>query len=522
MGKQSTAAKDAMEQLRDTLSSSPAESMPDKVRIAWEAARTNPLWSGELEHLERLVAKHKLGDSVSGWRNPYAKTDPRSLLLEYQFVPFHDASRYKLQLQGRQTGKDFTMEGEAVADCYSRKTEWMIGAPGERQAIDSLDQAKLWATAFDLQIADYQEERMGRDSSTLLKGAEIIYSNGSRHRAVPGRPDTVRGRSANVGLTEADFFEQPLETWRAILPSITNPLRGGLKKARVVTTPNGKGGLAWKIIDKPSGKKMTWSIHKITILHAVLMGLPVDVEEIREAMDDPEGFAQEYLCEFLDGSNVLLPYEIIALAESFDASETWDIGASTARTPVYCGIDFGRSNDPTVCWTFEEVGGVLWTREVLVLKDTPTDVQEEILRPRLRRASKVCLDYTGPGIGLGDYLVRAHGEWKPEAHKFGKVELCTFTSKLKREMFPRLRRAFEAPTKIRIPSSTTIREDLHEMRQTVTNGQYTYWSPRTKDGHSDRCTALALAVRAAGEAKSFTFKPRPLGRRTRNKERSVA
>jgi phage FluMu gp28-like protein len=78
------------------------------------------------------------------------------------------------------------------------------------------------------------------------------------------------------------------------------------------------------------------------------------------------------------------------------------------------------------------------------------------------------------------------------------VELCTFTSKFKREMFPKLRRAFEAPTKLRIPISTKIREDLHEMKQVISNGEYNYWAARTKEGHSDRCTALALAVRAAG------------------------
>jgi phage FluMu gp28-like protein len=315
-----------------------------------------------------------------------------------------------------------------------------------------------------------------------------------------------------VGLTEADFFENPLETWRAILPSITNPLRGGLKKARIVSTPNGKGGLCWKIIDKGAGKKMTWSIHRITILHAVLMGLPVDVEEIREAMDDPEGFAQEYMVEFLDGSNVLLPYDIIQLAESFEATEVCEWDGTAGGGPIFCGIDFGRSNDPTVCWTLQKIGDILWTREVLVLRDMPTDKQEEILRSRIARANKVSFDYTGPGIGLGDYMVKHHGEWKPEGHTFGKVELCTFTSKFKRELFPKLRRAFEAPTKLRIPSSTAIREDLHEMRQVITNGEYNYWSPRTKDGHSDRCTALALAVRAADgestpvEPETFTIR----------------
>ena len=74
----------------------------------------------------------------------------------------------------------------------------------------------------------------------------------------------------------------------------------------------------------------------------------------------------------------------------------------------------------------------------------------------------------------------------------------TFTPKSKREMFPLLRKAFEAPTRVRVPISRTIREDLHAMQQVVTNGEYNYWAPRTREGHSDRCTALALAIRAAG------------------------
>lgn len=506
MARKSPDAKSAIDELRSNLELSKAATMSDAVRIAYEAAQGNPLWTESLEELERLVATHTLGKSWSGWVNPYPLDDPRSLLLEHQFLPFHDASRYILQLQGRQSGKDFTLEGHAVTDCFTRRTQWMIAAPSERQALSSLDQAKLWARAYDFKIADYDEQRMGGSSETLLKSALITYANGSKHWAVPGRPDTVRGESANVGLTEADFFEQPLATWRALLPSITNPLRGGLKRVRVVTTPNGKGGLAWKIFDKPAGEKMSWAVHRITILHAVLMGLPVDVAEIREAMDDPDGFAQEYMVEFLDGSNVLLPYELISLAESADATECWSLDEARTAGQVFLGIDFGRSNDPTVCWTLQKVGDILWTREVLVLHNVSSPDQFQILDDRIAAADRVSYDYTGPGVGLGDIMVQKHRRYRPEAHEFGKIELCTFTSKLKREMFPKLRRAFEAPTKLRIPISTAIREDLHEMKQVISNGEYNYWAPRTKAGHSDRCTALALAVRAAGDgAQDFGF-----------------
>jgi len=486
---------DAIEQLRA------------QVAQANQAAKSNPLWTMDLAELETLVERHRLGTTHSGWRNPYRASDPRSVYLEYQFAAHHDRSRAKIQIQSRQTGKDFTMEGEAVEDCLEKPTEWMIAAPSERQALDSLDQGKLWADAWDFHIKDIFEEREGNTSQHLLKSAEILFENGSRMRAVPGKPDTVRGRSANVILTEFDFFEQPAATWKAILPSITNPLRGGEKKVRIGTTPNGTGSAAHKIFTKDDSKdKLQWSRHLVTIYHAVLMGLPVDVQQIRELMDDPDGFAQEFLCQFLDTTNVLLPYDIIALAESFEATESWSLEDARHAGETFIGIDFGRSSDPTVAWTLQRVGGILWTREVLVLDKTSTPDQERILSDRIAASNKVCFDYTGPGIGLGDYMVEKHRRWRPEAHEFGKVELCTFTAGLKRELFPKLRRAFEAPTKLRIPISTAIREDLHEMKQVISNGEYNYWAPRTKAGHSDRCTALALAVRAAaGESAPLAF-----------------
>lgn len=483
-----------------------SETLRDRVELARATAGLK-LRDVPLEELEPRVRTHPLGKSATGWVNPYPKDDPRSQLLEYQFANFHDPARFKISLMARQTGKDFTSEGEAVADCFARpKTEWMVAAPSERQALDSLDKGKEWAAAFDLKIADFQETRDG-GSESLLKSAEVTFANGSRIRAVPGKPDTVRGRSANILLTEFDFFENAPATWRAILPSVTNPLRGGEKKVRLVSTPNGAGGQMHKIWEKTDSGRMQWSRHFVTIYHAVLMGLPVDIEQLREAFDDPEGFAQEFLCQFLDGSNVLLPYDLISLAESADATEAWDVGAAGTTWPTYCGIDFGRSNDPTVCWTLQRVGDILWTREVLVLHKVSTPEQEQILRNRVQAATRTCFDYTGPGIGLGDYLVKTHGQWDPAAHKFGKVELCTFTTGFKREIFPRMRRAFEAPTRLRIPISTVIREDLHDMRQVITNGEYNYWSPRTKEGHSDRGTALALVLRAAsGPGGPFVYR----------------
>src|SRR5579862_7736789 len=378
----------------------------EKLRAQLETARDQAgatLANTDVSQLADRCETHKPGKSATGWKNPFPKNDPRSVLLEYQFAWWFDRSRFKAALMSRQTGKDFSSQGEAAEDCQQRKTEWMIAAPSERQALDSLEQGKTWAQAFDLKVADYKEERSG-GSESVLKSAEIVYSNGSRHRAVPGRPDTVRGRSANLLLTEVDFFEDPDATWRAILPSITNPLRGGEKKVRLITTPNRIGGLMHKIWATPDSKKVKWSKHLVTIYHAVLMGLPVDVAQLKEAFNDPEGWAQEYECQFLDASAVLLPYELLATCESPEATtivpaEFFSTINSQPST-VVMGIDFARKRDLSVAWTDELLGNITHCREVLEMRDLSTPDQIELLRPRIRRARRVCLDYTGPGVGM--------------------------------------------------------------------------------------------------------------------------
>ena len=473
---------------------------------------------------------------------------PLDLLFAYQRRWYDDKARFKCGVWSRQTGKDFSEGGEIVSDCHFlddgqkrtslNATTWMIAAPSERQSLESLAKVREWSEAFDVAIADYQEDRDA--PGTLLKSGTVIFGNGSRVIAVPGRADTVRGMSCNLDLTEFAFFDDPDATWRAVLPSITNPLRGGQKKVRVISTPNGKTGRGarfFKIVDEnllnpKADRKQVWSVHKVTIEDAVKDGLPVNIEELRAGIDDNEAWAQEFMCEFLDGSAVLLPYDLIQLAESIEATTICDpaMFAAMSKHPLelYCGIDFGRTTDPTVCWTLERVGPLLITREVLVLQSMSTPDQESILTSRVAAARLTSLDYTGPGIGLGDYLAKTHKRFDPDAHEFGKVDLVTFTTGVKRLIFPRLRRAFEPPTAVRVPIDVDVREDLHAYQQVFTGGQFTYSAPRTVAGHSDRCTALALALKAADAGVGGSFAPLPVprggrsGRKAPDRERYAA
>lgn len=424
------------------------------------------------------------------------EVNPLGKLLPYQRAWYEDGSRFLAGVWSRQTGKSFATAAIVAASMIAQANcMWMIAAPSERQSHEALEKVKQWLRAFECAFSDELEELDGMEN----KAGAVRLSNGSRCIAVPGKPDTVRGMSANVWLDEFAFFEDPDATWKAILPSITNPLRGGEKRVILTSTPNGKAGRGKRFFDICSsgddGGKMRWSIHRVPLRDAIAAGLPVDYETLATAIGDPLAVRQELDAEFVDTQSQLLPTEIILRAESEEATLRPAAEVFSGGRDLRVGVDVGRVSDPTVIWTAERLGDVLYTREVLVLVGMSHADQLSIIRARVAAASRCCMDYTGMGIGMGDMLVREFGEYKPEAHRFGRVELCTFSASFKREIFPKLREAMEG-CRLRIPTNAELRTDLSAMQQVCSGGQFSYEAPRTRDGHSDRCTAAALCVRA--------------------------
>ena len=401
---------------------------------------------------------------------------------------------FKFGLWARQTGKDYVCAAEAAYDCATHADRhWLILACGERQARESLLKAREWARRLEEEAAAGATfAAVKRESAT-----EILFENGSRVTAIPAKPGTARGYSANVILTEFAFHDDPEEIWKAIFPTVSNPLRGGAKKLRVISTPNGQGNFFHKLWTDST----IFYKELLNIYQARADGLPIDLATLRAGILDPEAWAQEYECHFLDGTSVLLPYELIDQCESPDASITSSVEQLSARQgELFLGIDFGRKQDLTVCWTLERAGGELWTREVLALPRMSTPDQFERLLPRVRRARRACIDYTGAGIGLGDLLAQHFPIANSPTDPAGRIELCRFSTSLKEEIFVKLRAAFER-RKIRIPHQQEIRDDLHGMHRHVSSGGHiSFRASHTADGHSDRCTALALALRASETA----------------------
>ena len=392
------------------------------------------------------------------------------ILMPYQKRWVKDQSRFKIGLWSRQTGKSFATACEAVLDSSAQPKgtacHWVVLSAGERQALEWMEKAKKWTEAVKATIDSYEEIR--NSANALMSRAEIRLSNGARITAIPANPDTARGYSANLVLDEFAIHEKPFDIWAAIYPSVTNPLNGK-KCVRIVSTPKGRGNKfadLWEHND-------TYSKHKVTIEDAVRMGLPINLEELKAGVDDPDIWAQEYMCEFIDNTSVLLPYEMIGKCES-----------ETIK-------DDGSSKDLSVIVTAVKLGDVLAVIDVTELRKMPFNDQLNVLLSKgsANRVQHVCIDSTGIGAMLAEEAARKGG---------AKFEGVVFNVASKGDMYGAMRRKFEERS-VRIPVSRDFREDLHAVQRVVsTGGNVTYSAPRNADGHSDRAAALALCIKAAG------------------------
>jgi len=410
---------------------------------------------------------------------------PLDILLPYQRAWVLDGSRFKIGLWARQTGKSFACAAEAVRHAMTHPGAlWVILSAGERQALEFMRKAKAWARAFDFALA--QENGAHTAHGSVLKNAEIVFKNASRMIALPANAATARGYSGNLILDEFASHENPDEIWRAIYPSISNPLSGGQKLLRIVSTPNGKTNKFYELF---KNAPRHYARHKITLSQAVAQGLPVDIEQLRQGIADPDGWAQEYECEFSDIASVFLSHALLQSCESAEASLDWDEATLEQPGEFFLGVDIGRTHDLSVFWLVEKCADVLVTRGVRLFENTPFHVQLEFLlhcmhSPHLRRA---CVDSSGIGAMLAEEARRIVGT---------RVEPCRYTAAFKEEIFLELRHRFETRA-LRIPACAKLREDFHALKKSVTSaGNVRLLAPRNADGHSDRANAAALACHA--------------------------
>ena len=445
------------------------------------------------------------------------------ILLPYQRRWLNDKSTLKIWVASRQIGKSFALAMEAVKEGVESRCDNLILSASERQSREVMK--KVYQ---HLRYSSVRTKEVGRAERETKE--EVSLPNGSRVISLPASPDTVRGFSGNVFLDEFAFHTDSKEIWQAMYPTVT---RG--YKVRVTSTPNGKQNMFHELWTKDE----KFSKHNTDIYAAKNEGLKVDVEAIRRGISDPDSWAQEFECRFLDEATAYITYEMITACEADAATKEYP--AENPPTPLfskegdlYLGVDVGRKHDLTVLWLVEKLGDIFWTKMVRVMKREPFRIQRDFLyslldgtyftptltlppqgggnkfdahprtldiSPPLRggvgggwKIRRCCIDSSGIGAQLAEEAVERFGP---------RVEGITFTAAVKEDLAVTLRRRFE-DRMLRLPRDREIREDIHSVKKLTTSaGNTRFDAGHTSAGHADRFWALALSIHAAGSGQAL-------------------
>lgn len=435
---------------------------------------------------------------------------PAIPLHAYQRCWFADKSRFKIGMFARQTGKTFTTSLELVDDSFEAeaaggRARWVILSRGERQAREAMEEGvKKHARAYNLALTEMESEFRGADG-TVYNALDVMLPGGSKITALPANPDTARGFSANVFLDEFAFHQDSRAIWGALFPVISKP---GLK-LRITSTPNGKGN---KFYDLMTASDKVWSRHSVDIYQAVKDGLDRDIDMLRSGISDPDLWAQEYELKWLDEASAWLDYEMISAVESEKCALGELSGGGGTVSPAYqggmcyVGVDIAARNDLYVIWVLEQVGDVLWTREIIERKRIKFAEQDWLLDEVFRRYKvlRLCMDQTGMGEKPVEDTQRKHGT--------SRVEGVLFTAQNKLALANAGKEAFE-DRKIRIPEGRPqLRADLHSLKKESgpTGTPRFVVEDEGQASHADRAWACFLACSAAkNPAAPIEYTPCP-------------
>lgn len=430
---------------------------------------------------------------------------PDTIFLPYQGRWIADESRLKLMEKSRQIGISWSTAYAAVARTgrLGAKHDQWVSSRDDIQARLFLEDCKLFTGVLDLAARDLGEQVI--DEKTRQTAYVLSFASGKRINSMSSNPDAQAGKRGGRILDEFALHPDPRKLWAIAYPGIT---WGGAME--LISTHRGTHNFFNQLVRevKEGGNPKGISLHTVTLqtalddgfLYKLQKSLPHDDE--RQAMDeaayfdfikagcaDEESFLQEYMCQPADDDAAFLEYDLIMSAE-YQAGTQW---SDIEGGQLFAGVDIGRKHDLTVLWVVEKLGDVLYTRHVETLKNMTKGEQEKILWPWFQRCQRVCIDATGLGIGWTDDAQAAFGTYR--------IEGVNFSAQVKEQLAYPVRSKME-DRRIRIPADPLIRADLRAVtKQTTMAGNIRFTAERTKDGHSDRFWAVALAIHAAGSAE---------------------
>jgi len=436
-------------------------------------------------------------------------------LRPYQQRWIDDQSRFKLAVKSARIGFSYGTGVDHILRRLSRPgTTTTVLSAGAAQSNEFVQEAQKNIQAIGAVAVADQTKWADEISETDFTVQRIRFANGSRIMALACNPRTARGYPGDVVLDEFAHVEDSYAIWAAAFRQVALGNR-----LDALSTPNGEQGKFFDLADdlgltdgvapEPNPiKKGPWSGHWVDVFMAVAEGCPINIEEMKEGMKDPDTFNQEFRCMFLKATGAWIPPELILGAEDDGATIDWPSGYEL-RYPFFAGIDVARDRDQTVLWGAERIADVLWTRIVYPLHAVPFPKQHELLAPWVKLSRRSAIDKTGMGSGLFDYLTDS-APGRLMGVSFGGTN--DEGVRMKVDLAIRLKRNMER-FRWRIPRDPQIRQEFQSIKREATATGVTFDSPRIEIesavagakkrkmfAHADRFWAAALCDFAADSA----------------------
>lgn len=414
-------------------------------------------------------ARQKKGER----RGPRREALP--FLYDYQNDFRLDESRFRLINKSRQIGVSFVATEEAVEDALFFGEDTLLVSSSQRQSREMMYKCKRWFDYFSSLGIDYELETDTKE--------EVAVVNGGRIFSMPSNPETVRGFAGNIIIDEFALHGDQREIYSALIPSITRGFR-----ITIISTPLGEGDLFHEIFTKENEYPL-YSRREISIYDAIKGGFDVDIDEIRQSMDD-ESFEQEFLCKFVSEIGSFISYSIIKNC----------IGTDKVKGENYMGIDVGRKKDVTVIYIVTRLKGRFYTLNYWVLRNKSFEEQyNEIIRTKRENdVWAVAVDSTGLGITFYEGLMDRLNPL--EQKEYFPIH---FNIKSKERMAINTKKLFE-DKKIQIPEDRMLINDIHSIKKTISEHSNVRFESSGDKSHGDRFWALALALDVATMRKSET------------------
>jgi phage FluMu gp28-like protein len=393
-----------------------------------------------------------------------------STFLPYQKDWLRDDSRFKIFLKSRQIGISETIAFEAFKNViYKNENQYFVSA-SQRQSVELLDKFANWVDVF---------KSIGFRLNIESQSKTEMKINGCDVKSLTSNAITAQGFSGELILDEFSILPNAEQIYADLLPTIT--LGGSIK---IVARPAGENNLFHEIWSK-THKYKKYSRHECNIHKAIQQGLQVDLDDIKENLDD-DSFAEQYECSFVDSKLSFFPYDLLKTCYGFPSPDL--------RGDTYITIDVGRSNDRTAICVFVKTDDVYNLVQFEELHQMEFSAQESVISKYITDyPTKKCVIDKGFNPQLAENLEK----------KFkGIVDGVHCGDDFKHRNFSALKKMFE-DKKILIPAEPELVGQLNSIKRENSGGKVKYTAPRNSRGHSDIGFSMMMLPEAIGNKKKI-------------------